>query len=217
MGYLSFIFASLMAAPALAAPAQAGSMLMLCLGKEEKTLHTQKLTGPTYDLNQRLIGELILINRIDAPTAILKKVCRSKSSASLELLEEMLLNPKGWAKLPSDIKGVEASIAQELVKDVNLGIPEVLLAFLGQLQAAAPDAQCLNKNIPGLNTLNEEVKWLQEEIDLIKIAGRKSRLKKIFAGIKQAPSYFEKCRQETAQANSKSKNKAKETGKPSSQ
>jgi len=104
---------------------------------------------------------------------------------------------------------------------VNLGIPEILLAYLGQLQAEAPDAHCLNNKIPGLKTLNMEVKYLQEEIDMIKIAGRRKRLVKIFAGIKQAPKLFAECRLATqkaaAQTNSKSKNNAKSTEKPSSQ
>lgn len=199
------------------AAAPTKSRLMVCLGAEEKALHQQKLTGSTFDLNQRLIGELVLITGIDAQPPVLKKICSRKSSPSIELLEEMLLNPKGWAKIPTAQKGIEGSIAHELVKDLNQGLPEVLLAYLGQLQAEAPDAQCLNQNIPGLKTLNEEVKWLQEEMDLAKIAGRRKRLQQIFAGIKKAPQFFAKCREATAQSKVKSKNKPKGTGKPSSQ
>lgn len=212
--FVIFLFTTL----ALAAQAQRSSStpLMVCLGREEKTLHLQKLGGPAYDLNQRLIGELVLINRIDATPAVLRKICRPGHSPALELLEEMLLNPQGWARFRGAAKGVEANIAQELVKELNLGTPEIFLNYLSQLQGQAPDPQCLSTHIPGLKSLHEEVKFLQEEIDLTKITADKKRMKRIFAGIRNAPKFFAKCR-EALQASSKSKNNASATGKPSAQ
>lgn len=200
---------------------QYSSELLVCLGLEEKAFHTKKQTGSTYDLNQKLIGELVLINRIDAPASVLQKVCHTQHSPSVQLLEEMLLEPQGWWKLPEG-KGAEDSIAKELVKDLNQTMPEILLSYLGQLQAEAPDAKCLNKHVVGLKNLNLEVKWLQEEIDITKITNHKQRLRKIFEGIKKAPALFQRCRKETAeaqaaaQAKEKSKNKEKGTAKPSS-
>lgn len=198
-----------------AALAQA-SELMLCLGKEEKAFHAEKDTGPIYDLNQKLIGELITIPGIEAPRDVLRKVCRTSGSPSQELLVEMLLNPTGWGIVTDKTTGLEKNIALELIKDLNQSTPEILLGFLAQLQAAAPDAHCLNRHIPGINTLNNEVKWLQEEVDIVKIAGRRKRLKRILLRMKKSKQIFAKCRAE-AQSKSKSKKSDKSAGKPSAQ
>ena len=190
------------------------SRVLKCLGKEEKALHLRKETGAVYDLNQRLIGELVLINRIDAETSLLKRICTMKGSPSIGLLEGMLISPKGWSAPASTGNGVEDSIQKGLIDDLNQGLPEILLNFLGQLQAESPNATCLNEKIPGIKSMNEEVKWLQEEVDLTKITNRKERLEKIFAGIHQVDKYFAECRA-ADQSRAKSKNTIKGTGKPS--
>lgn len=193
------------------------SRLMSCLGAEEKLLHKHKDTGPVYDLNQRLIGELIQINQIEASKRLRKKLCGPGSSPSIDLLEEMVLNPKGWYQLPGNSKGLEANIAQELVLDFNTLVPEIFLNYLAQLQGLAPSPECLNRYVPGLKELNEQVKWLQEEEDLTVLTAQKSRMSKIFKSIKNIDKVFEKCKQDMNQSNVKSKNKDKGAGKPSAQ
>lgn len=191
--------------------------LMRCLGAEEKLFHQQKNVGPTYDLNQRLIGELIQINGVEASNMLAKKMCSPGSSPSLELLEAMIMEPKSWYKFKKLDKGLEANIAQELVKELNSSIPEIFLNYLAQLQGLAPNAECLIHHVPGLRELNEQVKWLQEEEELTVLTGQKKRMASIFKSVKKIDSVFEKCRQEMNQSKVKSKNNDKGAGKPSVQ
>lgn len=186
------------------------SRLLMCLGAQEKRFHQTKATGAFYDLNQRLIGELIQASGVEGQSALLKQVCRNNEKASLHLLEAMLLDPKGWYVL-KQTSGTLGELTKELVRELNQAAPELLLNFLAGLQMQSPTPDCLEKNIPGISKLNDDVKWLQEEVDLEKITNKKTRLVKIFAGIQKMDSYFEACAKE------KSKKTAKPAGKPSAQ
>ena len=183
---------------------------MLCLGAQEKRFHQTKAAGAFYDLNQRLIGELIQTSGVEGRPALLKQVCRNNEKSSLHLLEAMLLDPKGWYVLKQN-SGTMGELTKELVRELNQTAPELLLNFLAGLQMQSPTPECLEKNIPGISKLNDEVKWLQEEVDLEKITNKRTRLAKIFAGIQKVDSYFEACAKE------KSKKTAKPAGKPSAQ
>lgn len=207
-----------LALPALArapqAPPRPSSRLLRCLGVEEKRFHAKKQTGAVYDLNQRLIGELVMINKIEGQKVLLDRICDKKSySPSVGLMEAMLLMPYNWAAPGKTGTEIQDTIQRELIKDLNAGMPEIFLNFLGQLQAESPTPQCLNEKIPSIKSLNEDVKWLQEEVDLDKITGKRKRLQSIFAGIHQVEKLYAECRE--AQSKAKSKSTDKPAGKPS--
>lgn len=183
------------------------SRLLVCLGAQEKTFHKQKAGGAFYDLNQRLISELLQTQGVDGTPALLKQVCKKTERSSIHLLEAMLLDPNGWYMIKTGSTG----LTRELMKEMAQAAPEMLLSFLAALQAEAPTSDCLEKHIPSLRKLNDEVKVLQEEMDLSKITNKKSRLTKIFAGVQRSDEIFAVCAKE------KSKNTDKAAGKPSAQ
>lgn len=190
---------------------------MRCLGAEEKLMHKQRNTGAVYDLNQRLIGELVQINGVEASKSLLQTLCRPGSSPSLELLEAMVMRPNDWYQFSNVSKGLEANLAKELVIELNNSIPEIFLNYMAQLQGLAPSADCLNRHIPGLKELNEQVKWLQDEEELTVLTAQKKRMAGIFKSIKGIDRVFEKCKLEINQSKAKSKNNDKGSGKPSAQ
>lgn len=207
---LSFILAAGLSL-SHATPKAPASQLLKCLGMQEKVFHQKKLSGALYELNQRMIAELVQLSGIDGNSSIVDQVCRSQREGALYLLEAILLDANNWYIIRAQSSSLGTSLSQELVKELNLSGPELLLNFLGLLQMESPTLDCLEKNIPGVGQLYLEVKWLQEEIDIHKIAGKKSRLAKIFAGIHRSGNYFEACAKE------KSKKTEKEAAKPSDQ
>jgi len=207
---LSFILA-LSLNLSYAAPKAPASKLLKCLGLQEKVFHQKKLSGALYELNQRMIAELVQLSGIDGNELLINQVCRSQREGALYLLEAILLDTRDWYIIRPQASSLGTSLSQELVKELNLSGPELLLSFLGQLQMESPTPDCLEKNIPGVSQLYLEVKWRQEEIDIQKIAGKKSRLAKIFAGIHRSGYYFEACAKE------KSKKTEKAAAKPSDQ
>lgn len=188
----------------------AASRLLICLGAQEKKFHLQKASGAYYDLNQRLIGELIQAHQVDANPTLLRLVCQKKKNSALHLLQAMLLDPKGWHVIQA-APGPQQELAKELVRELNEGAPEILLNFLAGLQMQAPTSDCLEKHVPGIKKMYEQVKWLQEEVDLVKITNRKKRLAKIFAGIQSVDQYYKSCAAE------KAKKTETGSGKPSVQ
>ena len=190
----------------------ATSRLLRCLGAQEQRFHKLKTQGAFYELNQRLIGELIQAHGVDANASLLKQVCTKNPKSALAMLEAMLLDQKDWFVIKATDNKMQDSINRELVKELNQTAPEILLNFIASLQVQAPSADCLEKHIPGIGKLHHEVKWLQEEVDLTKITLKRSRLTKIFAGIARSEEFFQLCA-----AEEKAKKTSKAAGKPSDQ
>ncbi len=180
---------------ALAQPRPLTSHLLRCLGAEEKAFHAAKRAGAVFDLNQKLIGELILVNGIEGSEVLLREACELPGgSPSVALLREIILRPRGWYRLTTQPDAVESNISKGLVADLNSSAPEILLSFLGQLQAEAPTADCLEKHIPGIKQLYLEVKWLQEEMDIDKITAGQRRLAAIFEQLAHPYEVLALCR-----------------------
>jgi hypothetical protein len=213
---MRWIIALILPSLALAQGRPLTSQLLLCLGEEEKALHQSKTTGAVYDLNQRIIGELILINGLEGSADLVKGACGAKGSAAVWVMREMLLRPKSWFVLKPQNSTMENSISVELVKDLNMIVPEILLTYISMLQAESATPDCLEKHIPGLKKLHLDVRFLQEEVDLTKITKSEKRLAKIFARLSTPAPIQQKCREE-AQRKLKSKKTDKGSGKPSPQ
>jgi len=149
---LSFILA-LSLNLSYAAPKAPASKLLKCLGLQEKVFHQKKLSGALYELNQRMIAELVQLSGIDGNELLINQVCRSQREGALYLLEAILLDTRDWYIIRPQASSLGTSLSQELVKELNLSGPELLLSFLGQLQMESPTPDCLEKNIPGVNQL----------------------------------------------------------------
>jgi hypothetical protein len=217
MKILMPLLGALLPAIVLAQPRPLTSHLLRCLGAEEKAFHTAKRTGALFDLNQKLIGELILVNGIEGSEVLLREACELPGgSPSVALLRELILRPKGWYRFTAETSAVESNISQELVIDLNAGASEILMQFLGQLQAEAPTPDCLEKYIPGVKKLYADVKWLQEEMDTAKITAGQQKLTAIFEQLERPYEVIARCRAEV-QRRLKSKKTDKAAGKPSRQ
>lgn len=167
--------------------------LLKCLGEEEKVFHLNKETGPLYDLNQRLISEMIQIPKAELETSFYKEMCgKGSGSAALKLLELSIREGKDIFQVPDEVQGSQRQVAQSMIDGYIEETKEIFLTFISQIQALAPTASCLKEEIPQIDAFFIDIKYLQEDIDLKKIF--RGRDLKIFQKLVEYPQAFERCR-----------------------
>lgn len=214
---MAFLSASVLAQGRPTPSSSDKSVLLHCLGAEEKFYHAKKRLGALYDLNQRMIGEILQVPGLEGAADVLRDACKPGEATSLVVLEAILLHPNEWYAVAQGHQLGEVSIMTELLKEIIIGAPEMFLTFLGQLQSEAPTPDCLEKQIPGLKELYSDVKWLQEDVDPSKLVGNKGRLRYILRTIRDPEVIFAKCRVKPPQSKAKSKKTDKGAGMPSAQ
>lgn len=167
--------------------------ILKCLGEEEKRLHLKKDTGPIYDLNQRLISELVQIPRVQLKKEYYFLICKGgQYSESLKLLELSLKNGKDLFIIPANVRGMQKAMREGMVEDFVEASKEILLSFISQIQTLSPTPTCLKEEIPQLDKLFVEVKYLQEDVDMKTLF--EGREEKIFEQLKRYREAFDKCR-----------------------
>ncbi len=167
--------------------------ILKCLGEEEKRFHLKKETGPVYDLNQRLIAEMIQIPRIELDPDNYLAICAGQRfSESWKLLEHSIEFGKEMFIIPDDVIGMQKEMTKGMIDDYVEATREILLTFISQIQTISPTPVCLKEEIPELDKFFNEIKYLQEDVDMKVIF--KGRDKKIFEKLKNYPLAFEKCR-----------------------
>ncbi len=167
--------------------------ILKCLGDEEKRFHLKKETGPVYDLNQRLIAEMIQIPKIEIDPDHYLEICAGqKFSESWKLLEHSIKYGKEIFIVPESVQGMQREMAKGMIDDYVDSTREILLTFIAQIQTISPTPTCLKEEIPQLDNFFNEIKYLQEDVDLKVIF--KGRDKTIFEKLKNYPLAFEKCR-----------------------
>ncbi len=166
--------------------------ILKCLGEEEKRFHLKKETGPVYDLNQRLIAEMIQIPRIEIDPDNYLAICAGqKFSESWKLLEHSIKFGKEMFIIPNDVIGMQREMTIGMIGDYVEATHEILLTFISQIQTVSPTPTCLKEEIPELDKFFTEIKYLQEDVDMKVIF--QGRDKTIFDKLKNYPLAFEKC------------------------
>lgn len=166
--------------------------LIKCLGEEEKKFHLKKDTGPLYDLNQRLISEMLQIPKAELETDYFNEMCsKSSPSPALKLLELSIRHGDDIFMVPDSVVGSQRSVAEGMIDDYIESTKEIFLNFMTQIQTLAPSADCLKVEIPEIDAFFTDIKYLQEDVDMKKIfAGRDA---KIFQKLLGYPQAFQRC------------------------
>lgn len=167
--------------------------ILRCLGEEERRFHLKKETGPVYDLNQRLIAEMVQIPHVEINNDDYRTICSGqKFSESWKLLELSILKGRGLFVMSDKVAGMQKDMALGMVDDYVETTREILLTFISQIQTLSPTPNCLKEEIPTLDNFFVEIKYLQEDVDMKTIF--KGKDKKIFEELKNYPLAFNKCR-----------------------
>lgn len=166
--------------------------ILKCLGTEEKRFHLKKESGPLYDLNQKLIGEMVQIPKAELTREDYLAICSGKNFSESWKLLELSIKKGRRLFVISPGSGQDMAIAEGMISDYVESTREILLSFIAQIQAQSPTPNCLKENIPQLDKFFTDVKYLQEEMDLKDVFHGTDQ--KIFEKLKNYPLAFEKCR-----------------------
>jgi hypothetical protein len=173
--------------------ARSDRQILKCLGEEEKRFHLKKEVGPVYDLNQRLIAEVLQIPHVEINPSDYAVVCKGNQfSESWKLLELSIKKGKALFVIPADVSGMQKSITEGMIDDYAEATKEILLSFIAAIQAESPTPKCLKEEIPELDNFFTEIKYLQEDVDMKILFQGKDQ--KIFEKLKNYPRAFDKCR-----------------------
>lgn len=190
MKCLVILFTFLLAASSYARQER---QILKCLGEEEKKFHLNKETGPLYDLNQRLISEMVQIPKVEIRDEAYLDICTGPQfSRSWKLLDRSIREGKSLFVIPDKVEGMEREITLSMIDDYVEATREILLSFISQIQTHSPTPQCLKEEIPELDAFFTEIKYLQEDVDMAQIF--KGKDQRVVEKLKNYPLAFEKCR-----------------------
>lgn len=162
--------------------------ILRCLGLEEARMHENKESGPLFQLNQRLISELVQIPGLRINRVDYRRIC-GQENESLKLLEQILI--QGKSLFINTQQGMRRSITDGMIDDFIISSKEIFLNFISSIQMISPTPHCLNQHIPELPKLLERIKYLEDEVELQKIFGNKDL--EIFKKLQDYPLYFKAC------------------------
>ena len=175
--------------------AKTESPLLVCLGKEEKNFHHSKKQGPIYELNQKLISEIIQIPSVQLEPKDLFQVCEKSVSPSVKLLSLTLSRGEELFKISDDALESQKLIAQGMIKDFVEISREIFLNFVSSIQTISPTPNCIEEEIPELKKLFADLKYLQDEVEVKKLFGGIEI--SIFEKLQDYQKLFQKCRART--------------------
>jgi hypothetical protein len=171
------------------------STILKCLGAEEFQYHKSKYTGPLYTLNKNLISNLLQVDKsIRVREKYLTQVCKS-SEPSLSFLK-ILLTKKRIFRVISKDNDLDDNVARGSVEIVLKNAPSIFLKFLSNLKASAPTPNCLEKQIPEIDKLFTEIRYLEKEYSLDKIIHSNNRIKTILSKLKKWKKIIAICKKD---------------------
>ncbi len=159
MKIITSILALVVSLPVWANPSSIEAVVK-CLGREESKIHKNRLGGPVYELNQRLISELIMFNKIELVPAMAKDICRNDDTVfgSVKLLEYLVKNDGNVFVIPKKLSALDKEIYRATVNEFLDLIPEIFYNYVSHVQAASARPSCLEDHIPQIKELNRDIK-----------------------------------------------------------
>ncbi len=164
--------------------------LIHCLGREEINLHKSQTEGPIYRLNQTLINSLASIGSLYIPKSSYMKICAQRNkSPSVELIKALLVDGKSVLGSLRNLSPIKKITLDSLVE----GIPDLFYSYVNGVKAQGPTFDCLTNQIPELEILSTQVKYLEADLPLEKLYSDKKMINTIFNKLAKAPVYYRNC------------------------
>lgn len=178
--------------------------ILVCLGNEELQYHKKKYTGPTYELNKTLISKMIQLNKsANIKDKYINEICNSETP-SLTFLK-LVLTKKSIFHVDSLGNDLNDNIAKSSIDDIRDSSPQIFLNFITYLKSISPSAYCLEKQIPEIDSMFNNVRYLEGEYSLRSIMQTDNRVSVILNKIKNWEAIITACYADIKKAKEKEK------------
>lgn len=142
---------------------------MICLGKEEATIHKEKIGGAHNKLNQEIIAALLqLRSSIEMKANYEDTICNS-ISPSIKTLELIMSKKIFYSTNSKDNNQNNYQIDMMALSDLEYKSAELFISFVTSMQAALPKAKCLQKLVPELNVFFEKMQYILEDVGIERV------------------------------------------------
>lgn len=184
--------------------------LLICLAKEEESLHKKKSQSALYHLNQIFINEIASANDIAINKKYLPEVCQNKEySPSVAFLRLLLLKNKEIYELNTSGKGSELHLfLTGRIDEFQKMIPQIFIQYISLLQQELATPHCLENAINEIKAFNQKFKHLEAELSFREIVSEKSTIENIFKKLLKYHEIKKNCQIEAEKSMEKIKNKA---------
>ena len=138
------------------------SKIVLCLANEEQQIHENKIQGPIYRVNQRILNYLVEQNFTNFSNELENSICSSNSPSS-EFILSVLINQNNLF-IPIDKNSNEAEVQKfsQQVKSIIDDVYEIFLFYIAESQKYLNSPHCLTKLFHGYESFLEKEKYLKE-------------------------------------------------------
>ncbi|MBT3982652.1 MAG: hypothetical protein HOE90_14940 [Bacteriovoracaceae bacterium] len=178
-----------------------------CLGLEELSIHKNRVFGPVYKLNQRLIEELTTFGDIELNKEYYEKICKPKGlSVSVALLKNLLLNKKKLFNIPKKSHIPASEVKRIFIIEFISKAELIFFDYIFSIQGMMTRAKCLEEEVPELATLLYRYKSLRDVVDSSTIIKDSGGIKPIIQRLDDLDSIYKKCQQTSKKDAAKKKN-----------
>ncbi len=189
---LSLILSLLLITPCYAKKNQ----LVICLGKEEGLIHKNRISGPTYKLNQYFISKLVSMD-IHIKEKFLSQICSDSHNTSIRLLKLLMIQKDKCFKENNFTESPLYSYKQAS-KDLFIqDLPRVFSQYISNVQSLAPTKDCLEKRIPYLKEFLIKYSNLEMEDIPIDTIIDKNKILSIFEKLENINTIYKACHKDS--------------------
>lgn len=169
--------------------------ILHCLAREEEKIHQDKMDGPLYWLNQYLVSQLAGLTGVKLQKNFYDEICNDHDSASLKLLENLLIHGKNIIDIKTLSKEEGARVYQNAVIETMVDAsPGEFFKYISKLQSFADDPKCLEREIPEIKHFMDRYMYLEGEIQTETLLDDKSKIQSIFKRFHSMKSIYAKCK-----------------------
>lgn len=149
----------------------ANDTVLKCLGHEEKIYHQKKVAGARYQLNQKLISELVQLSK----TIVFQKdtkelICKNRTSSSIKLLHVLIKDgAKSMYSAAPKLDVVQLSSDKKSIRELLNRSRYTFVRFINDLQTQVRKPNCIVNKIPQLRDFYYKSRYTIEDVGLKKL------------------------------------------------
>ena len=159
---------------------------------EEEYFHKEKIIGPMYKLNQKILNMFAIENSLKIEESFTTEICNTKNKA-FNLLRHIITGNKNIFILPKNQNEWDFIKFANQVDQVISKNYEIFLTYISYIQMEIKNPYCLSKIIPGFNQYMVREKYLKNIDSQYSNKESLGVISKIFIEVEHLDSLKKKC------------------------